>query len=99
MQRTLIVYTLFVLTLPPLQAQDTVQQYNPEKEFGRMRSLAAAGDYDTAKQIGYKLLRDNEAYYDAALFLARIHGWESSFDSAYRLIDRVLAEDPGLYEA
>ena len=99
MQRTLLVYTLFVLMLPPLQAQDTVQPYNPEKEFGRMRSFAAAGDYDAAKQIGYKLLRDNEAYYDAALFLARIHGWESSFDSAYRLIDRVLAEDPGLYEA
>ena len=99
MQRILIVFTLIVVTLPSLQAQDSVQRNSPEEEFARMRKLASAGDYDGAKQIGYDLLKDNEEYYDAALFLARIHGWESSFDSAYMLIDRVLAGDPGLYEA
>ena len=99
MQRILIVFTLIVFTLPSLQAQDTVQRNNPEEEFARMRTLASAGDYEEAKQIGYNLLKENGEYYDAALFLARIHGWESSFDSAYMLIDRVLAGDPGLYEA
>jgi YaiO family outer membrane protein len=99
MQRLALISTLLVCFLVQPYAQDMQVQSEPEKEFERMRELAGAGNYSDAKQIGYKLLEENEAYHDVALYLARILGWESSFDSAYMVLDRVIEMEPGLYEA
>ena len=99
MQKLVLISTLLVCFLVQPYAQDMQVQSEAEKEFARMRDLAGAGDYGEAKQIGYRLLEDNEAYHDVALYLARILGWESSFDSAYMVLDRVIAMEPGLYEA
>ncbi len=99
MQRLVFIITLLVFCQVQPKAQDVLVQSDPEKEFERMRELAGAGDYSDAKQIGYKLLEENEAYHDVALYLARILGWESSFDSAYMVLDRIIAMEPGLYEA
>ncbi len=99
MHRLTLIITLLVFYLVQAKAQDTLFKSEPEKEFAQMRELAAAGDYSDAKQIGNMLLEENEAYHDVALYLARILGWESNFDSAYMLIDRVIAMEPGLYEA
>jgi len=99
MHRLALISTLLVFHLALSQAQEAQLQSNPEQEFAQMRELAADGDYDNAKQIGHKLLEANEAYHDVALYLARIYGWESNFDSAYMVLDRVIAMEPGLYEA
>ncbi len=99
MHRLILISTLIVFYLAQSYAQDTQLQTDPEQEFARMRELAGAGDYSDAKQIGYKLLVENEAYHDVALYLARILGWESNFDSAYMVLDSVIAMEPGLYEA
>ncbi len=99
MHRVFVFLVLTAASLHPLQAQDPLNYELPEEGFDRMRQYAVDGDYLHAKQVGYKLLEENESYYDAALFLARIHGWEASFDSAYRLVDRVISESPGLFEA
>ena len=99
MQRIPLIITLLVCFLVRPHAQDSLHQSDPEREFARMRDLAVAGEYSSAKQIGYKLLEENEAYHDVALYLARILGWNSSFDSAYMVLDRVMEMEPGLYEA
>ncbi len=64
-----------------------------------MRELAISGDYRTAIQIGNRLLEENPVYHDAALYLARVYGWISEFDSAWAILDPVLETDPELYEA
>ena len=99
MQKLSIIITLLASTLFPLCAQDLVEESNPEQEFARMRELAGEGDYNAAKKIGYALLDENAEYFDAALYLARIHGWEQNFDSAYMVLDEVIAKSPELYEA
>ena len=99
MQRALLIIILFSIGLAKLHGQESQATADPERAFSQMRELAAAGDYNKAKEIGYKLLEDNKAYHDVALYLARIHGWESSFDSAYVLLNRVMAMEPDLYEA
>jgi len=99
MQRLSIIITLLASTLFPLCAQDLVEESNPEQEFARMRELAGEGDYNAAKKIGYTLLDENAEYFDVALYLARIHGWEQRFDSAYMVLDEVIAKSPELYEA
>jgi YaiO family outer membrane protein len=83
----------------PLQAQEKLTYKNPEAGFSLMRNLAIGGDYKSAKSVGYQLIEENPNYYDAALYLARIHGWESAFDSAYTVIDTVISRAPDLYEA
>ena len=51
------------------------------------------------KLLGYQLLEEKEDYYDVALYLARIHGWEAGYDSAYLLIDELILKEPALFEA
>ena len=99
MQRITLTIAILIIFLVRLPGQEGQQAPDPEKEFDRMRGFAVSGDYAAAKQIGYGLLKENENYHDVALYLARIHGWESQFDSAYVLIDRVVDAEPGLYEA
>ncbi len=91
-----LLITLFSFTL---EAQEAPGYTNPEQGFELMRQLAADGNYGSAKQLGYQLLEEKEDYYDVALYLARIHGWEASYDSAYLLIDEVILKEPELYEA
>ena len=98
MQRLTIIITLLVCFLVQLKAQEVLQS-EPEKEFAKMRELATSGDYDAAKKIGYDLLEENTEYFDVALYLARVHGWDSNFDSAYMVLDEVIAKAPELYEA
>ena len=64
-----------------------------------MRQHAVKGEYEAAEGIGYRLLEENGAYHDAALYLARILGWQSNFDSAYHLLDQVISQAPDLFEA
>ena len=99
MQRSTLTILLLLAFLLRLPGQEAQQEPDPEQDFDRMRGYAVAGDYAAAKQIGYELLRDYESYHDVALYLARVHGWESQFDSAYALIDRVMEAEPALYEA
>jgi YaiO family outer membrane protein len=99
MQRLSLIIILLISSLVRLYAQGNQHLGDPEKEFARMQELAVAGDYDAAKEIGYDLLEANEAYHDVSLYLARVHGWESSFDSAYVLLNRVMEMEPELYEA
>ena len=90
---------LLFLSFFNLEAQDIPAYDNPEQGFELMRQLATEGDYGSSKALGYQLLEEKEDYYDVALYLARIHGWEAGYDSAYMLIDEVIAQDSGLYEA
>jgi YaiO family outer membrane protein len=98
-------YRFFILVIVTasfqlaLSAQGSVKYSNPEEGFALMREHASSGDYDLAKVIAYELLDENESYFDVALYLARIYGWESRFDSAYSMLDKVLASEPELYEA
>lgn len=82
-----------------LQAQEVPAYDNPEQGFELLRQLATDGNYSRAKEIGYKILEEKEDYYDVALYLARIHGWESSYDSAYLVLDKVILNAPELFEA
>jgi len=91
-----ILITLFSFAL---LAQDLPEYNNAEQGFELLRQLAGDGNYSEAKEIGYKILEEQEKYYDVALYLARIHGWESAFDSAYLVLDKVILNAPELFEA
>lgn len=82
-----------------LRAQDSNVYSDPEEGFALMRQHASEGEYWIAKQIGYSLIEENEAYHDVALYLARIHGWEANYDSAYLVLDQVISQSPELFEA
>lgn len=96
-------YTIFFLVLICLQlslgAQDRPDYATPDEGFELMRDLASAGNYPDARQIGYELLEENEANHDVSLYLARIYGWEKSYDTAYAIVFKVMSAEPRLYEA
>jgi YaiO family outer membrane protein len=67
--------------------------------FSRMRNAASEKNYTEAKMIAYRMLEANPDYHDVSIFLARVYGWESRFDSAYAILDEVIRREPGLPEA
>ncbi|MFO7934804.1 MAG: YaiO family outer membrane beta-barrel protein [Bacteroidales bacterium] len=72
---------------------------NPGEGFALMRVHAAEGQYEKAEDIGYRLLEENPGYGDVSLYLARVHGWQGEYDSAYARVEDVLAVDSTLLEA
>jgi len=99
MPKVTFLFLLIIAYTFHLKAQETPAYTNLEQGFELMRQHAVEGDYGTAKQLGYQILEEKKDYYDVALYLARIHGWESSYDSAYVLIDEVILKEPDLFEA
>jgi len=99
MSKLCFILFLFAASFPPVWAQDSSLYSHPEEGFALMRQHAQQGDYANAKKTGYSLLKENSTYHDVALYLARVHGWEGRYDSAYVLIDRVISEAPELFEA
>lgn len=99
MFRVILPLCITVMFGIPMQAQEGSAYDNPEEGFALMRRYADSSNYDSAIQVGYQLLKEQENYHDVALLLARVHGWESSFDSAYMVLDTVISRSPDLFEA
>ncbi len=100
MQKVLVFVICIWMLHIPTWAQESDSSYNtPEEGFALMRQQAADQEYSSAKQTGFQLLEENPEYHDVSLYLARIYGWESSYDSAYIILDKVLMEDSTLLEA
>lgn len=102
--RKIIFVSLLLFSSLSIFAQDSLlynyfSYGNPEEGYALMRDYAGRESYDTAKIIAYDLLMQNPAYHDVSLSLARLYGWEGNFDSAYRVVDRVLEGNPDLFEA
>jgi len=94
----LIVFSIFFRGL--IQAQESPVEYKtPEEGFKLMQQHAVDLNYAASKQIGYQLLEEHPKYHDVSLYLARIYGWESAYDSAYAILDEVLLADSTLIEA
>lgn len=99
MHKVSILSLLISFSFLAINAQELPEYENLEQGFEMMRQQAVEGDYGSAKLLGYQLLEEKGDYYDVALYLARIHGWESSYDSAYVLVDGVIQKEPDLFEA
>lgn len=99
--RPRFLYTLLLFsTIIPVSGQDAQLTYSdPESGFALMRQQAENGKTDQAKRLGYMILAEEPGYHDVSLYLARIHGWEGGYDSAYVLVDGVIDKEPGLLEA
>jgi YaiO family outer membrane protein len=72
---------------------------NPEEGFALMRTAASEGDYSSAKKIGMQLLEENPDYFDVSIYLARVYGWNSQFDSAFAIIEDVIGKTTQLPDA
>lgn len=94
----LLVFLIGMFRISP--AQDIQRTFQtPEEGFALMREHASEGRYEAAKEIGYRLLEENPEYDDVSLFLARIHGWQGKYDSAYAMVEPVLEKDSTRLEA
>lgn len=64
-----------------------------------MRTHAQEKRYPEARSTGLRILEENPDYFDVAIYMARIYGWESQYDSAYLILKDVLSKEPELFEA
>jgi YaiO family outer membrane protein len=98
----LITFTsLFGLFLIPHGfSQDTgIAFEHPEDGFALMRKAASEGDYPGAKRIASQLLEANPDYHDVSIYLSRVYGWNSQYDSAFAILEDVISKAPGLTDA
>ncbi len=96
---TALIIFLFLFS-NQISSQEFQEDYStPEDGFALMRKHAGEKQYAKAKSIGNDILTDYPEYFDVALYMARIFGWEGKYDSAYLLIDDILLKKPELLEA
>ena len=96
-----LIFTLLIITFSSIvKGQDAPFTYpDPESGFAMMRQYAENGNRGQAKRLGYRILEEQPAYHDVSLYLARVLGWDGSYDSAYAVVDDVIRKEPGLLEA
>jgi len=92
-----ICFLAFLFVWSP--AQEVPSGPEPGSPLDLIRRYAENQDYDLAKQCGKQILERDPLNYDVALYLARVYGWDARYDSAYAIVDRVIADDPDLTEA
>ncbi len=66
----------------------------PDDAFLVARDRAAARDYDAARAICRRLLRDAPSYHDARALLGRTYAWTQQYEEARRLIDDLVRRAP-----
>ena len=71
---------------------------NNEELFFMARDEAFEGNYETARTILRRILRDSPNYYDAWLLSGRTFAWESEYNRALNKYNEVLRRNPDLLE-
>ncbi len=99
MRNTLFILLLYHLLSLVSYAQDTLSFHTTEEGFDLMRMMASNQDYASARKIALKLLTSEPDNYDISVYLARIYGWESKYDSALIVIAFLLEDNPNYPEA
>lgn len=71
-----------------------LERRTPVEAFDMARSLAAAGQYETARLVAQRLLRVSPSYHDARALLGRTYGWERRFDKARPILEDLVRRAP-----
>ncbi|MBN1108303.1 MAG: YaiO family outer membrane beta-barrel protein [Bacteroidales bacterium] len=67
---------------------------NPESEYFRIRTMAFAGELDSAATAARKLVNAFPSYGDARILLGRILAWKHDYENAAAVIDTLLLKEP-----
>lgn len=70
------------------------ENYDPEAEYSRIRSLAFEREYNEATSAARKLIKDYPTYGDARVLLGRILAWQKDYQQAAAVIDTLLMTEP-----
>lgn len=88
-----------------LEREDSVfralglERATPERAFAAARELAARRQYEAARLVARRLLREAPSYHDARAFLGRTYGWERRFDEAGAVLEDLARRAPSYADA
>ncbi|MBA2688170.1 MAG: sulfatase-like hydrolase/transferase [Gemmatimonadaceae bacterium] len=66
----------------------------PEEAFEVAREAGIRGQYQLARSIARRLLRDSPSYYDARALLGRTYSWERRFDEGRTILTDLVRQAP-----
>ena len=72
-----------------------LEHVTPEMAFESARQLAAGRNYEAARLVVRRLLRDAPSYHDARALLGRTYAWERRFDEARPILEDLVRRAPG----
>ena len=98
MYRIAILIIVLCFSQAKLAAQETGRDSIPPEGLGLMQYYASKKQYEEARELGYRMLLENPFNHDVSLFLARMYGWESKYDSGYAIVERIIKAAPELVE-
>lgn len=79
--------------------ESKIPEMNLDSLFNEAKNLAYIDELDRARYLCYDIIHRDSSYYDAALLIGRIYGWQRDFDSAMFWINKVLAVNDHYREA
>jgi YaiO family outer membrane protein len=96
MKRILLILStgILVIILAGSSSIFAQENFNPEEEYARIRTMAFSGDYQGAVDAARKLLKAYPSYGDARILLGRVLAWQKKYDEAAAVIDTLLKTEP-----
>jgi len=92
----LLILILFSCSLAAQSGDDS--HAIPEERFAQVRMLADSGDL-FARELAKEILIVDPGYNDVSIYLARLYGRDTMYDSAMSIIDTVLNGNPNNADA
>lgn len=98
--RILLVIFLF-LSVHSLSAKNNNSQDTTSNSYllDKAREFAYNKERIKARNLCFQILKRDSTYWDAAVLIGRTYIWDSEYDSSRVVLNRVLIQKPGYYDA
>lgn len=89
---------VFVLLHVSAYAQRDISQAHVDELFETARTAAFQKNYEEARVLLFRILKNHPLHFDASVLLGKIYAWEGKYDSARSFFKNVLMKEPFHYE-
>ncbi len=96
-----ITFVLFLTAFCFLEARPQggyINFANPDSAFISMRQQAFEQNYDSARDIGYRILSSSPEYKDVIILIGRTYAWENKYRQARTMFSRSFRLDSKYYD-
>lgn len=94
-----ILFSVFFNNPAHSQTRNSEDSTSLESLLNRARELAYNKGRAEARKICFQILKRDSTYWDAAVLIGRTYIWDSKFDSSRVVLNSVIVQKPGYFDA
>ncbi|MDP3445990.1 MAG: YaiO family outer membrane beta-barrel protein, partial [Ignavibacteria bacterium] len=95
----LTIFSVFLVYPAYAQTRNSEDTTSLEPLLNQARQLAYNKERAKARKICFQILNRDSTYWDAAVLIGRTYIWDSKYDSSRVVLNRIIVNKPGYYDA